>query len=328
MLVASSENIGLCPMSFTDSSNQMIFERLQYQRSTGRFCDVELVVSTRSFAAHRNILAAHSPYFDAILKSCKVTKEQITIVSKYPQVFELCLNYMYSGSVVIDRASVSELLRFANDLMMVKLKNYCAEYLDRYLDAANCLSIRSLAQRYNLPGLIKSATDYFDSNLNRCLLESRDIIAYTYTQLTRLIGDPKYSDCITADTYLKLIVRWVGEDIGKREEIFRLLLESCEFREVSADTLEFLLDYSPLLSKSQKSRFLLLHTIDESIPWIDEDEIDGVYATCSLEGCHTYGPVDNLDPDDCEDEEDQPDEDGPSMCLFCGLRTANEEVGD
>ncbi|ULT93782.1 hypothetical protein L3Y34_003341 [Caenorhabditis briggsae] len=433
MLVASSENIGLCPMSFTDSSGQMIFERLQYQRNTGRFCDAELIVAARVFAAHRNILAAHSPYFDSMFKECKVTKEQITINSKHPQVFELCLNYMYSGNVVIDRGSVSELLRFANDLMMVRLKNYCAEYLDRYLDAANCLSIRSLAQRYNLPGLIKSATDYFDSNLNRCLLESRDIISYTYTQLTRLIGDPKYSDCITPDTYLKLIIRWVGEDVSKREEIFRLLLESCEFREVSADTLEFLLDYSPLLSKSQKSRFLLLHVMEdnsmlmekysaqllnlrqtlvnlpvlhdpsqfeddiydstdsenedpddyivegqltsaqmlesgnymsnrlkmkmgavekkklkrpkglkrtlqplnpppqaaaenESIPWIDEDGIDGVYATCSLEGCHTYGPIDMMDPDDCEDDEDKPDENGQSMCHFCGYRTSTDEL--
>ncbi|EGT41841.1 hypothetical protein CAEBREN_26023 [Caenorhabditis brenneri] len=434
MLVSSSENTGLCPMSFSDSSQQMIFERLQYQRSTGRFCDVEIIVQAKCFAAHRNILAAHSPYFDAIFKYCKITKEQLTINSKYPQVFELFLNYMYSGSVIIDRSSVSELLRFANNFLIVKLKNYCAEYLDRYMDAANCLSIRSLAQRYNLPGVIKSATDYFDSNLNRCLLESRDIIGYTYTQLTRLIGDPKYQDCITADTYLKLIVRWVGEEMAKREEIFRLLLESCAFNEVTADTLEFLLDYSPLLSKSQKSRFLLLHVMEannmlmekystqlanlrqklvnlptlhepsefeddiyessdseedleeyiadghpssaqvmdygndttnrlkvksafqpgsekkklkrpkgmkrhqlqpipqpsatenESIPWIDEDGIDGVYATCSLEGCHTYGPVDHMDPDDCEDEEDQPDENGPVMCHFCGYRTANEEL--
>lgn len=74
-----------------------------------------------------------------------------------------------------------------------------------------------------------------------------------------------------------------------------------------------------LLSNSLSIKF-------PGIPWIDEDEIDGVYATCSLEGCHTYGPVDNLDPDDCEDEEDQPDENGPSTCIFCGLRTANEEV--
>uniref|UniRef100_A0A1I7TC78 BTB domain-containing protein n=1 Tax=Caenorhabditis tropicalis TaxID=1561998 RepID=A0A1I7TC78_9PELO len=435
MLVSSSENTGLCPMSFSDSSGQMIFERLQYQRNTGRFCDVEIIVQTKSFAAHRNILAAHSPYFDSIFKYCKITKEQLTINSEYPQVFELFLNYMYSGSVVIDRSSVSELLRFANNFLIVKLKtiapNTWIDIWTRRIVYQYEVSHRDIIFQELLN--FRSATDYFDSNLNRCLLESRDVIGYTYTQLTRLIGDPKYSDCITADTYLKLIVRWVGEELTKREEIFRLLLESCEFREVSADTLEFLLDYSPLLSKSQKSRFLLLHVMEsndmlmekystqlsnlrqklvnlpilhdpskfddvfdessdseedyeeyiadgqpssaqvieygnemmnrlkmkialqpgnerkklkrpkgmkrqnlqsvpqpgtenESIPWIDEDEIDGVYATCSLEGCHTYGPVDHMDPDDCEDEEDQPDENGPSICLFCGLRTANDEL--
>ncbi|PIO69146.1 BTB/POZ domain protein [Teladorsagia circumcincta] len=204
-LAASSEGTGLNPMSFTDQHGSVVLERMRYQRETGRFCDVCIVVKDRQFSAHRNILASCSPYFDSILRSTKVTKEQVIVNCQQPKAFELLLNYMYSGCVVIDRTTVAELLRLANNFLVTKLKNYCAEYLDRYLDAANSLSVRQLATRYNLPSLLKAASEYFDVNINRCLLESVDILKYPMPQLLKILEDPKYQDVISPDVYLKLV---------------------------------------------------------------------------------------------------------------------------
>jgi hypothetical protein len=86
---------------------------------------------------------------------------------------------------------------------VTKLKNYCAEYLDRYLDAVNCLAVKELAAKYNMPGLLKNACDYLEANINRCLLESTDILDYSLIQVKNFLHDPNYRIGISPDVHLK-----------------------------------------------------------------------------------------------------------------------------
>ncbi|KAJ1348421.1 hypothetical protein KIN20_003717 [Parelaphostrongylus tenuis] len=83
-------------------------------------------------------------------------------------------------------------------------------------------------------------------------------------QLLKILEDPKYQDVISPDVYLKLIIRWVGEDVQARESSFRPLLERCHIADVSDNALEFVLDYSPLLTKSHSCRHALLAAMHAS----------------------------------------------------------------
>lgn len=225
----------LNPMTFTENQQgNAVLEKLRQQRENGRFCDVVLVVQDKQYPAHRNILAACSPYFDSILKKHKVVKEQVTVNCQNAEVFDLLLNYMYSGSVVIDRLNVTELLKLAHNFLVSKLKNYCAEYLDRYLDTSNCLSVRELAEKYNMPGLAKNAVTFASANIDRLAMESEEFLDFALIKFQQFVEEFSGSMTISFPSTsqnamspigrLVFVLRWCLRDFDQRENQFKRLL--------------------------------------------------------------------------------------------------------
>ena len=153
-------------LTFTETQNaNEVMEQLKKQRDQDRFCDLILYVQGKEFHAHRNVLAACSPYFGSIFKNDRIMKESLAISCQEPDIFQIFLNYMYTGTVTIDKGNVGELLRLANHFLMVKLKGYCGEYLERFLDAENCISMKEVAERFSMTNLGKLATAFVQNHL-------------------------------------------------------------------------------------------------------------------------------------------------------------------
>lgn len=62
------------------------------------------------------------------------------------------------------------------------------------------------------------------------------------------------------------------------------------------------------------------------LPMLDDDDVDGVYATSSLNGAVTYTHEDAIDPEEVEDGEDVHVDGGPHACKFCKFATTSAEV--
>lgn len=177
------------PMNFTENQHgNSILEKLRLQRESGRFCDVILYVENRKFYLHRNILSSFSPYFESIFQSRKTAKEKFNITCQNSEIFQCFVNYMYTGTIVIDKNNVTEMFKLAHRLEVAKLKFYCAEYLERYLDLSNCLAVKDMADKYNMPLLSKLATGFIQSHLHE-VLSSSEILNLDVVKLEKFLSD-------------------------------------------------------------------------------------------------------------------------------------------
>ena len=72
---------------------------LQNLRLQGDFNDVQLRVGGSVFPAHRVVLSIASPYFRAMFTGdmCELGKAEIELHEIEPSIFQLLLDFMYSG---------------------------------------------------------------------------------------------------------------------------------------------------------------------------------------------------------------------------------------
>lgn len=294
-------------MNFTENQQAcIILEKLWSQREAGRFCDVVLHVQGQKFQAHRNVLVACSPYFDSVLKTHKVIKEQLTVTCQNLDAFQLLLNYMYTGAVVIDKTNVSELLRLANHFLVVKLKSYCAEYLERYLDLSNCLSVKDMAEKYNLPGLQKNAAVFIQNHIVE-VFDQSEILEIASGKLELLLKDKQY--VIPQHVMLSFICKWVEHNISKRENDLRLLLTFVTWDSIDRQYIENLAKTCSLFQRNPKCMYLLLACLEEKNielsdfkssyaalqsqygPEVDKESFMDIAVTAAIQGSQKYSNI-------------------------------------
>eukprot|EP00058_Branchiostoma_floridae_P001882 XP_002587370.1 hypothetical protein BRAFLDRAFT_96255 [Branchiostoma floridae] len=85
-------------------------------RTEGKFCDLALLVGTKEFFCHRNVLAAASSYFRAMfLSDLRESKQDKVILKEVsPNIMQLLIDYAYTGRVLITEQNVEALLPAAN----------------------------------------------------------------------------------------------------------------------------------------------------------------------------------------------------------------------
>lgn len=240
----------------------LMLEKLRQQRIQGKFCDVVLVVGGKKFSAHRSVLAASSPYFESILKNHRITKEEINIRWEDAETFELFLDYIYSGIITLTDANVYNLLQLSSYFLILKLKDYCGQFLEKFTNLDNCITIRELAEKYELNQLNNSCLKMIRENIYS-LVESEQFMQLTRKKVQIFITHPD-TGCanLSFKQILTAISSWIHYDLKPRCLDLVKLLEIINWEDnfLNNDAFE-VIDSHVLYQESKLALYIFLRTL-------------------------------------------------------------------
>lgn len=86
----------------SDRHAGLLLAQMNKMRLLSDFCDVRLLVGGRVFGVHKLVLAASGPYFAALFSGAmsEAHEEEVRIVGVEADVFEILLEFIYTGMLV------------------------------------------------------------------------------------------------------------------------------------------------------------------------------------------------------------------------------------
>lgn len=138
------------------------FRKLSVLRKSQKMCDICIKVGNHNFYAHKAVLVASSPYFEAMFLSgmSECCQNEVELVEADPEAFSSILNFFYEGEVYINSDNVQLVLSSSSMFQIEGLKIACAEYLQEQLSPNNCLGINSFAEGHGCVRLQRVAKRY------------------------------------------------------------------------------------------------------------------------------------------------------------------------
>ncbi|XP_053704898.1 zinc finger and BTB domain-containing protein 39 [Synchiropus splendidus] len=94
-------------------------------RQSNHFCDVSLHVGSRTFAAHRAVLACAATYFNGLFSQAPASSPVFSLEFVSPANFEKVLTFIYTGEVMTDLLDVGVLYELAERLGVCELVSAC-----------------------------------------------------------------------------------------------------------------------------------------------------------------------------------------------------------
>lgn len=219
-------------------------------RNEGLFCDVTISVGGTLFSAHRNVLAANSPYFNALLSNeMKETLDNtIKLDELSAKVMRSILDYMYSGEIDINKENALDVTVAADYMLMPDLKNKGCNFLLRKMTASNCLTILKVAEKYNFAELYGKALKFAQENYH-AICKKENFKSLSATQFEEIISG---NDLVAKEEdVFESLVEWVNFDLDTRRRLFHELFSHVRLIYLPRNYLILVVEENEMIRRSE-----------------------------------------------------------------------------
>ncbi len=198
---------------FTASSHaSTLLSCMKELREATNLCDITLCVAEEEFRAHRLVLAASSPYFNAMFTNehLESSSARVELNGVDAGALKSLLDFAYSSSLVICEENVQAVLTASNLLQITSVVEACCEFLVAQIDVDNCLGIAAFAEMLSCSQLYQISWRFALDNFN----EVRRTEEYLSTPASVLIELVKSENLRihSEEEVLESVMHWYRHD--------------------------------------------------------------------------------------------------------------------
>lgn len=193
-------------------------------RDSTSLCDVTLCVADEEFKVHRLVLAASSPYFNAMFTNSHLESSlsRVELNGVEPGAVKSLIDFAYSSSLTLSEENVQGIMSAANLLQITSVVDACCEFLVAQIDVENCLGIAAFAELLSCSQLYEVSWRFAQDNFQE-VWETEEFLA-TPTSLLQELFQSENLHVQSEDEVLACAMRWYRhEELTRLDGIKKLL---------------------------------------------------------------------------------------------------------
>lgn len=245
-----------------DSHTSAAFQRLVAMREENRLCDVVVNVGELSINAHRAVLAACSPYFEAMFSGDmrESLEGVVTIVDFDPGAIRSLIDFCYSCSITITLDNVMDILPGAGLLQMTGIQEACCTFLAGQLHPSNALGYFKFADMHSCTWLQRKCSIFTQQRFPEVVLHE-EFLELTFDEVAKILSDSHLNVRGEEQVY-EAAMCWIRHDLAGRKGHLAELLACVRMPLMSAAYLSREVKGDELVMESFSCRGLLIEAMD------------------------------------------------------------------
>lgn len=223
--------------------------------------DLTLSVNGKSFKCNRSTLTTASPFFESKLKSSK-TKNEIEIDWPDTENVKRVLDYIHSGKIVLTTDNIDRVLELSQFLSINKLRGYCEQYIEQFINLKNCLKYKELCENFKLSNKIcEHCLNFINDNLME-VLDLDEFLELSFRNVEIFFTDPATGcDNIPLINLLQVLGNWVSKDVEERAVDYQKLLSVLDWSNCPKEVFDYL-KKGKLFEDSRLCLYFVLSTME------------------------------------------------------------------
>ncbi|XP_056284082.1 kelch-like protein 29 isoform X3 [Pseudoliparis swirei] len=253
--------VGMGKYEFSDPGHpKEMLKELNQQRRAKEFTDLKIIVEGKEFEVHQNVLASCSLYFKELVKrSSGETRSgeplELNMSNIGADVLELLLEFVYTGSLVIDSANAKTLLEAANKFQFNTFCKVCVSFLEKQLTAANCLGVLAMAEAMTCTELHNMAKAFALQNFPE-VARQEEILGVSKEDLVAYLSNDSLNTKAEELVY-ETVIKWIKQDPDSRVQTLSDLLAAVRLPFIHPSYLLNVVDNEELIKSSEACRDLV-----------------------------------------------------------------------